>query len=131
MLEGDYKDAFDVLNIFKSRCKEVLASRELINIITNVISQTETLLNGTEDALSTDREYVIQLLEASPVHMYETVDNRAGDLERPRCDIEKEKLHRLFNIYHSRKKVASTFGFSERTLKRRRAKFGMTISDPS
>ena len=131
MLEEDYKDVFDVLNIFKSRCKEVLASRELINIITNVISQTETLLNGTEDALSTDREYVIQLLEASPVHMYETVDNRAGDLERPRCDIEKEKLHRLFNIYHSWKKVASTFGFSERTLKRRRAKFGMTISDPS
>ena len=101
MLEEDYKDAFDVLNIFKSRCKDVLASRELIKIITNVISQTETLLNGTEDALSTDREYVIQLLEASPVHMYETVDNRAGDLERPRCDIEKEKLHRLFNIYHS------------------------------
>ena len=32
------QDAFDVLNIFKSRCEDVLASRELINIISDVIS---------------------------------------------------------------------------------------------
>ena len=125
------QDAFDVLNIFKSRCEDVLASRELINIISDVISQTEMLLNRTEDALSTDREYVMQLLEASSVRMDEIVDNHSGDLGRPRCNIEKEELHRLFDIYHSWTKVASTLGVSERTLRRRRAEFGMTISDSS
>ena len=57
------QDAFDVLNIFKSGCEDVLASRELINITSDVISQTE--INRTDDALLTDREYVMQLLEAS------------------------------------------------------------------
>ena len=63
--------------------------------------------------------------------MYETVDNQSGDLGRPRCNIEKEELYRLFDIYHSWTKVASTLGVSERTLRRRRAEFGMTISEPS
>ena len=45
------QDAFDVLNIFKSRCEDVLASRELINITCDIISQTEMLRNRTEDAL--------------------------------------------------------------------------------
>ena len=104
------QDAFDVLNIFKSGCEDVLASRELINITSDVISQTEMLLNRTDDALSTDREYVMQLLEASSVSMYETVYNQSGDLGRPRCNIKKEELHRLFDIYHSWTKVASTLG---------------------
>ena len=73
----------------------------------------------------------MQLLEANSVHVDEMVDNRSGDLVRPRCNIEKEELHRLFDIYHSWTKVASTLGVSERTSRRRRAEFGMTISDPS
>ena len=81
------QDAFDVLNIFKSRCEDVLASTKLI--ISDVISQTEMLLDRTDDTLSTDREYVMQLLEASSVRMYETVDNQSGDLGRPRCNFEK------------------------------------------
>ena len=83
------QDAFDVLNIFKSRCEDVLASRELINITCDIISQTEMLRNRTEDALSTNREYVMQLLEGSSFRMYETVDNQSGDLGRPRCNFEK------------------------------------------
>ena len=47
------------------------------------------LLDRTDDTLSTDREYVMQLLEASSVRMYETVDNQSGDLGRPRCNFEK------------------------------------------
>ena len=35
------QDAFDVLNIFKSRCEDVLASTELI--ISDVISQTDLI----------------------------------------------------------------------------------------
>ena len=81
------QDAFDVLNIFKSRCEDVLASTKLI--ISDVISQTEMLLDRTDDTLSTDREYVMQLLEASSVRMYETVDNQSGDLGPPRCNFEK------------------------------------------
>ena len=102
------QDAFDVLNIFKSGCEDVLASRELINITSDVISQTE--INRTDDALLTDCEYVMQLLEASSVSIYETVYNQSGDLGRPRCNIKKEELHRLFDIYHSWTKVASTLG---------------------
>ena len=95
------QDAFDVLNIFKSRCEDVLASRELIKITCDIISQTEMLRNRTEDALSTNRDYVMQLLEGSSFRMYETVDNQSGDLGRLRCNIEKEELHRIFDIYHS------------------------------
>ena len=62
-------DTFDVLDIFKNRCKEHLASRELfisgINCISDLVSQTEMLPNYTGDALSIDREYVMQLLESS------------------------------------------------------------------
>ena len=70
----------------------------------------------------------MQLVEASSVRVD---DNHSGDLGRPTCNIEREELHRLFDIYHSWRKVASTFGVSERTLRRRRAEFEMTISDPS
>ena len=119
------------MNIFKRKCEDVLASREVINIISDIISQTEMLLNRTEDALSTDREYVMQLLEARSVRMEKIVDNHSGDLGRARCNIEKEELHRLFDIYHSWTEVASTLGVSERILRRRRAEFGMTISDSS
>ena len=73
----------------------------------------------------------MQLLEASSVRMFETVDNQSGDLGRPRCNFEKEELHRLFDIYYSWTRLASTLGVSERILRRRRAEFGMTISDPS
>ena len=78
-----------------------MLSRELINIISDAISQTEMLVNRSEDALSTVCQYVMQLLEASSFRMEEIVDNHSGDLGRPRCNIEKEKLHRLFDIYHS------------------------------
>ena len=64
-----------------------MASTKLI--ISDEISQTEMLLDRTDDTLSTDREYVMQLLEASSVRMYETVDNQSGDLGRPRCNFEK------------------------------------------
>ena len=63
--ERRLQDAFDVLNIFKSSCEDVLGFRELINMISDVISQTKMLLDRTDDALSTDREYVMQLLEGS------------------------------------------------------------------
>lgn len=62
-------DTFDVLDIFKNRCKELVASRELfisgINFISDLVSQTEMLRNYTDDALSIDREYVLQLLKSS------------------------------------------------------------------
>ena len=103
----------------------------MIIIISDVISQTEMLLNRTEDALSTDREYIMQLLEPRSVPRDGIVDNHSCDLWRPRCNTEKEELNRLFDIYHSCTNVASTLGVSERTLRRRTAEFGMTISDPS
>lgn len=62
-------DTFDILDIFKNRCKEFVASRELfisgINFISDLVSQTEMLRNYTDDALSIDREYVMQLLKSS------------------------------------------------------------------
>ena len=42
------------------------------------------LRNCSEDPLSTDNEYVIQLLEASSVHRDEIVGNHHGDLGQPR-----------------------------------------------
>ena len=125
------QDAFDVLNIFKNSCEDVLVLRDLISFISDMISQTEMLLNRTEKALSTDREFGMQLHKASSVCRDEIVDNHSGDLGRPRCSVEKEELQTDFDMYHSRTKVASTLGVSERTLRLRRKKFGMTISNLS
>ena len=58
------------------------------------------LRNTSEDALSTEREYVMQLLEASSVRRDEIVDNHRGDLGRPRYHTEKEKLQKDFLISH-------------------------------
>ena len=74
------QDAFDVMNIFKNSNENVLAPRELTNFIYNVISETEMLLNRIENFLSTDREYVVQLLKTSQVRRDETVDKHPGDL---------------------------------------------------
>ena len=54
--------------------------RALINFISEVISQIEMLHICSEDPMSTDREYNMQLLETSSVHWDEIVDNHRGDL---------------------------------------------------
>ena len=79
----------------KSSCKDFLVSRALINFMSKVISQTEMLRNCSEDPLSTDREYVMQLLKASSVPRDEIVDSHRGDLGRSRYHVkkEKQKLH--------------------------------------
>ena len=59
-------------------------SRALVNFISEVIPQTEMLHMCSEDPLSTDREYNMQLLETSLVHWDEIIDNHRGDLGRPR-----------------------------------------------
>ena len=64
----------------KSICNHVLVSRALVNFISEVIPQTEMLHMCSEDPLSTDREYNMQLLETSSVHWDEIVDNHRGDL---------------------------------------------------
>ena len=125
------QDAFDVLNIFKNSCGDVLVLRKLISFISDMISQTEMLLNCTEKALSTDREFGMQLHKASSVCRDEIIDNHSGHLGRPRCNVEKEELQTVFDMYHSWTKVASTLGVSERTLRLRRKKFVMTISNLS
>ena len=125
------QDAFDVLNIFKNSCGDVLVLRELISFISDMISQTEMLLNRTEKALSTDREFGMQLHKAISVCRDEIIDNHSGHLGRPRCNVEKEELQTVFDMYHSWTKVASTLGVSERTLRLRRKKFVMTISNLS
>ena len=97
-----------------------------------MIYQTEMLLNRTENALSTDCEFGMQLRKATSVRRDEIVDNHPGDLGRPRCNVEKEELETIFDSYvPSWTKVASTLGVSERTLRLRRKKFGMTISNLS
>ena len=67
----------------------------MINFISEVISQTEMLRNCSEDPLSTDREYVMELLEASSVCRD---DNHCGDLGRLTYHVEKEELQEDFSI---------------------------------
>ena len=73
--------------------------RELINLISDMIYQTEMLLNRTENALSTDCEFGMQLRKATAVRRDEIVDNHPGDLGRPRCNVEKEELETIFDSY--------------------------------
>ena len=54
-----------------------------MNFISEAAPQTEMLRNCSEGPLSTDHEYVIQLLEASSVHRDEIVGNHRGDLGQP------------------------------------------------
>ena len=55
-----------------------------MNVISEATPQTEMLCNCPDDLLSTDHEYVMQLLEASSVHRGEIVGNHGGDLGQPR-----------------------------------------------
>ena len=61
-----------------------MVSRALINFISEVIPKSEMLPMCSEDPLSTDREYNMQLLVTSSVRWDEIVDNRRGDLGLPR-----------------------------------------------
>ena len=56
------KDALDVLNIFKIRFANVLTPIKLINFISDVISQTDMLLNCTADPFSSTHLTGILLL---------------------------------------------------------------------
>lgn len=94
------QDTLKVLNIFKSRCKDVLASRKLINFTSDVTSQPEMLRNHTDDVLSTDREYVMQLFEHSSIRMDEVVDNHCSDFRQLGNNVKNEEIYQLFNIWH-------------------------------
>ena len=83
-LEENFKTHWTSQVFSKSSCNDVLVSRALINFISDVIPQTEMLHMWSEDPLSTDREYNMQLLETSSVPWDEIVDNRGGDLGQPR-----------------------------------------------
>ena len=50
-----------------------------MNFTSDVTSQPEMLRNHTDDVLSTDREYVMQLFEHSSIRMDEVVDNHCSD----------------------------------------------------
>ena len=56
----------------------------LMNFVPEATPQTEMLRNCFEDRLSTDHEYVIQLLEASSVNRDGIVGNHRGDLGQQR-----------------------------------------------
>ena len=55
-----------------------------MNVVSEAIPQTEMLCNCSDDPLSTGHEYVMQLFEASSVHMDEIVGDHRGDLGQPR-----------------------------------------------
>ena len=97
-LEENYKTNSTFWIFSKSSCSNILVSRALINFISEVILQTEMLRLCSEDPLSTDREYDMQLLETRPVNMNEIVDNHCGDLGQPRLHVEKEELKKNFSI---------------------------------
>ena len=97
-LEENCKTHWTFWIFSKSICNDVLEFRALINFISEVISQIEMLHMCSEDPLSTDREYNMQLLETSSVHWDEIVDNHRGDLGQD--DITRWELRtsgRLFD----------------------------------
>ena len=44
----------------------------------------------------------------------EFFDNHRGNLERPKYQVEKEEIQRLFDIYNSWTKVSSTLSASQK-----------------
>ena len=49
---------------------------------------------------------------------------------RPKVEVSKEIIGRLFEIHRSWQTVASILGISERTLRRRRTEFQIPVSNP-
>ena len=74
-LEENCKTHWTFWIFSKSICNDVLEFRALINFISEVTLQIEMLHICSEDPLSTDREYNMQLLETSSVHWDEIVDS--------------------------------------------------------
>ena len=58
------------------------------------------LRNHTDDVLSTDREYLMQLFEHSSICMDEVVDNHCSDFRQPGNNVKNEEIYQLFNICH-------------------------------
>ena len=71
-----------------------------MNFTSDVTSQPEMLRNHTDDVLSTDREYVMQLFEYSSIRMDEVVDNHCSDFRQLGNNVENEEIYQLFNIWH-------------------------------
>lgn len=64
----------------------------LVNFTSDVASQPEMLCNHTDDVLSTDREYVMQLFEHSSIRMDEVVDNHCSDFRQPEITLKMKKF---------------------------------------
>ena len=79
-MEENYKTHSTFWIFAKNSFSDFLVSKTLINFISKVILLTKMLLMCSEDPLSTEHAYDLQLLETSSGHRDELAENHSGDL---------------------------------------------------
>ena len=120
-------DFLNVLNVLHQRSEEVAAPFELIDRFGELKGEIQVLRDRFDDTIISDVEYLAELNNTGVNCPNENAEGM-GQVGRPRKDVPKDELKRLFNIYHSWKQVASQIGISERTLYRRRQELGLVTS---
>ena len=124
---GRLNDFLNVLNVLHQRSEEVAAHFELIERFGELKGEIQVLRDRFDDTITSDVEYLNELNNMGVDCPNENAEGM-GQVGRPRKDVPKDELQRLFNIYHSWKHVASQIGISERTLYRHRQELGLVTS---
>ena len=121
-------DYINVLNVLCRRFEESQCDREFINSFNNLLAEIHSIYGRLEAVILTNADQY-----NDGVGVFRFPNNIPVEVTwgRPKLQITRVELERLFDIYKSWKEVASFLGVCERTIQRRRIELGMPTSSRS
>ena len=110
------EDSLNIVNTLKTRFEQSQASVELLLHIRQLIRELHRLFSSIE---GTSLDYLPEHDNIGKCFVSETI----GHNGRPKVEVSKEIIERLFEIDRSWQTVASVLGISVRTSRKRRTEF--------
>ena len=110
------EDSLNLVNTLKTRFEQSQASVELLLHIRQLIRELHRLFSSIE---GTSLDYLPEHDNIGKCFVSETI----GHNGRPKVEVSKEIIERLFEIDRSWQTVASVLGISVRTSRKRRTEF--------
>ena len=117
------EDSLNIVNTLKTRFEQSQASVELLLHIRQLTRELHRLFSSIEGTL-------LDYSREDDNIGISFVSETTGHNRRPKIEVSKEIIERLFEIHSSWQTVASILGISVRTLRRRRTEFQMPVSNP-
>ena len=120
------QDFLHVLRVFIRRCECATETPESLCVyLRELFVEIGNLHNLVESNIFADESYLPEMT-AHSVRCPE--EHNEGACGRPRKLLEKEEIANLFEMHNSWHTVAQLLGISEKTLRRRRHEYGMSIA---